>query len=144
MRMQRRRPTIGDRELDLLRWIESRGEASVGEAADGFGGEHGLARSTVLTMMERLRAKGHLERHGAAGGYRYRVAVPARELARTAVARFVEGTLGGSLSPFVAYLAEHESLDARERAEVEALLERLRARDAAEEDDSAGAKESGS
>ena len=127
--MSKPRASVGDRELELLRWIEARGEATVGEASEGFGADRSLARSTVLTMMERLRAKGHLRRRGEAGAFRYRLSVPARELTRDAVADFVEATLGGSVSPFVAYLAERESLDDRQLDELEALVERLRGRE---------------
>jgi predicted transcriptional regulator len=120
--------SVGDRELELLRWIERSGDATVGEAAEGFGAPFdqtaGLARSTVLTMMERLRKKGLLERRAVDGVYRYRLAVSAGDVARRAVASFVEGTLGGSLAPFVAYLAESERLSARQVKELEALLDR--------------------
>lgn len=122
------RHTVGDRELELLRWIEARGGASVGEAAEGWGTDLGLARSTVLTMMERLRSKRLLGRREVEGVFRYTVAVPASELARRAVAQFVDATLGGSLSPFVSYLAEREALDADAIEELEALLVRLRER----------------
>ena len=53
-----RKPTIGDQELALLQHIDESGAASVGEVAASFGEPRGLARSTVLTMMERLRGKG--------------------------------------------------------------------------------------
>lgn len=122
------RHTVGDRELDLLRWLEEAGGASVGEAAERYGVERGLARSTVLTMMERLRGKRLLRRREVDGVYRYAVAVPASELARRAVQQFVDDTLGGSLTPFVSYLAERESIDAAQMAELEALLARLRDR----------------
>ncbi|MNC98870.1 hypothetical protein D3C83_169620 [compost metagenome] len=56
------------------------------------------------------------------------VAVPASELARRAVGQFVDQTLGGSLTPFVSYLAERERLDDGELAELERLLARLRER----------------
>jgi len=121
----RSKASIGDRELDLLRWIEQQGSATVGEAAEGFGTDHDLARSTVLTMMERLRRKGHLDRQEVEGVYRYRVATPARELVRRAIVSFVDDTLGGSLVPFVSYLVEREELDDRQRAELVKLLERL-------------------
>lgn len=126
--MAKTRASIGDRELELLRWIEKRGDATVGEAVEGFGEAHGLARSTVLTMMERLRRKRHLTRRVVDGVFRYRAAIPARELAARAVADFVEETLGGSVAPFVSYLAEREELDDRQRAELERLLKRLRAK----------------
>ena len=125
--MAKAQGSVGDRELDLLRWIEGRGDATVGEAAEGFGDDAGLARSTVLTMMERLRKKGLLERRTADGIYRYRLAVPAGDLTRRAVAEFVDRTLGGSLAPFVAYLAERERLSERQIRELEALLDRAAA-----------------
>lgn len=124
--------TIGDRELELVRWLERVGGASVGEAAQGWGEPLGLARSTVLTMMERLRRKRLLRRQEVDGIFRYSVEVPASVLVRRAVARFVDETLGGKLTPLVAYAAERESIDEAEMAELEALLTRLRARSSGE------------
>ncbi len=98
--------SIGDQELALLRFVADRGGATVGEAAEGFGDPRHLARSTVLTMMERLRRKGHLGRKAVDGVYRYQTRVSSAELLRGVVRRFVEGNLGGSLTPFVAYLSE--------------------------------------
>lgn len=120
--------SIGDQEMALLRWVADRGNATVGEAAEGFGTERGLARSTVLTMMERLRRKGHLERRKAQGVYRYSSPLGPSELLRGAVERFVEQTLDGSVSPVVAYLADTEGLSREEVDELEALVSRLQAR----------------
>ncbi|HEX2164487.1 MAG TPA: BlaI/MecI/CopY family transcriptional regulator [Thermoanaerobaculia bacterium] len=120
--------SIGDRELALLTWVAERGEASVGEAAEEYGGERGLARSTVLTMMERLRRKGHLGRRRVEGVYRYAPTRPSGEVLRGVVASFVERTLGGSLSPLAAYLAEAESVSPDELAELERIVARLRSR----------------
>ncbi|MEE7548310.1 BlaI/MecI/CopY family transcriptional regulator, partial [Xanthomonas sp. Kuri4-1] len=66
-----RRKTIGDQELALLQYLGEHGALSVGEVAAGFGESRGLARSTVLTMMERLRAKAYLAREPVDGVYRY-------------------------------------------------------------------------
>jgi predicted transcriptional regulator len=120
--------TIGDRELALLRWIAERGGATVGEAADGYGAAHGLARSTVLTMMERLRRKGLLARRRVESIFRYTSPATPGEVMRDVVGGFVERTLGGSLSPFTAYLAESEEVSDEELAELEALVARLRDR----------------
>lgn len=120
--------SIGDRELALLRWIAERGGASVGEAAEQYGEPRELARSTVLTMMERMRAKGHLTRERVEGVYRYTSPANPRELMRGVVEGFVERTLGGSLSPFTAYLADAEAVDDDELAELEAIVARLKQR----------------
>jgi predicted transcriptional regulator len=50
--------TIGEQELDLLRYIADRGGATVGEVAAAYGEGRGLARSTVLTMMDGCGRRG--------------------------------------------------------------------------------------
>lgn len=119
------RPSIGDQELALLRYLAAHEPASVGEVAAGFGEAQGLARSTVLTMMERLRAKGYLKRRQARGVYRYSTATAPGEAMRRAVGSFVQNTLSGSVSPFVAWMAEHGKVSDSELAELEALVARL-------------------
>jgi predicted transcriptional regulator len=120
--------SIGDQELSLLRYVAEEGAVSVGQVAEGFGTPRGLARSTVLTMMERLRQKGHLDREQADGVYRYSSPVPPGEVLRGAVRSFVERTLSGSVSPFVAYLTETAEVSDTELAELEELVARLKSK----------------
>ena len=120
--------SIGDQELALLRYVAEQGPLTVGQVAEGFGEPRGLARSTVLTMMERLRQKGHLDREPVDGVFRYFSLVPEEELLRGAVRTFVEKTLAGSVSPFVAYLSETAEVSESELAELEDLVARLKSR----------------
>jgi len=123
--------SIGDQELALLRYVAERGPVSVGQVVEGFGAPRELARSTVLTMMERLRQKGHLDREPAGGVYRYSSPATSGEVLRGAVQSFVEKTLSGSVSPFVAYLtesAEVSDVSDTELAELEELVARLKSR----------------
>lgn len=117
--------SIGEQELALLRHIADRDGVTVGEAADEFGVPRGLARSTVLTMMERLRRKGHLGRRLQDGIYRYRAKSSSTELLKGAVQRFVERNLDGSVSPFLAYLSEAGQVSDRELLELEEIVARL-------------------
>lgn len=117
--------TIGEQELALLRHIADRGTVTVGEAADEFGTGRNLARSTVLTMMERLRQKGHLSRRMVDGVYRYRALSSSADLLKGAVQRFVERNLDGSVSPLVAYLSETGELSEKELRELEKIVARL-------------------
>lgn len=123
-----RKPTIGDQELALLHHIDECGAASVGEVAASFGEPRGLARSTVLTMMERLRSKGYLKRRQLKGMFRYSTATGPGEVMRSAVGSFVEKTLSGSVSPFVAWLSERAEVSETELAELEALVAQLQSR----------------
>ena len=91
---------VGEQELALLRWVAEHGPVTVGEAAERFGEAQGLARSTVLTVMERLRGKGHLTRRKVEGVYQYSSSVALPELLRHNYAPgFATGTIavGGTL-----------------------------------------------
>ena len=118
---------LGKQQTDLLRFVAENAPVSVGEAAERFGKERGLARTTVLTMMEKLREKGHLkrERDGDGGVFRYRTADGPTETMRGLVAEFVDRTLGGSISPMVAYLARAQDLTPAEIAELKTLVASL-------------------
>jgi predicted transcriptional regulator len=117
--------SIGDQELALLRHVAEVGSVTVAQAVEGFGAGRGLARSTVLTMMERLRAKGHLVRRRAGGVFRYTSPASAGEVLRGVVHSFVEKTLAGSVSPFVSYLVESAEVSDEELAELERLVAKL-------------------
>jgi predicted transcriptional regulator len=119
---------IGDQELALLRYVAGHGGATVGEVAEGFGAPRKLARSTVLTVMERLRQKGHLTRRLVQGVYRYYPREATGQVLRDVVRGFVEGTLEGSVTPFVAYLSEEAEVSDADLAELEELVSRLHAR----------------
>ena len=120
--------TIGDQELALLQYIEEAPKSSVAEVCAGYGEARGLARSTVLTMMERLRTKGYLVRRRIDGSYRYSATNGTGEVMTGAVARFVEKTLQGSVSPFVAWMSERGKVSDSELAELEALVDTLQRR----------------
>jgi predicted transcriptional regulator len=119
---------IGDQELALLRDLDAHGAATVAEVVERFGQPRGLARSTVLTMMERLRKKGHLSRRQVDGIYRYAPRTAAGDAVQHAVASFVDRTLGGSVTPFVTFLAEAHEVSDTELAELEELVARLQDR----------------
>ena len=123
-----RRKTIGDQELALLHYLAENEPASVGEVAAGFGEPRGLARSTVLTMMERLRAKAFLRRRQVDGVYRYAPVAQHDDVMRSAVGSFVEKTLQGSLSPFVAWMSQRTEVSDDELAELEALVANLQSK----------------
>ena len=125
MSSQKPHKPIGDQELSLLRFVHEAGQATVGQAAERFGQPRGLARSTVLTMMERLRKKGHLTRRQQGGVYQYAPRTSPGAAVTQAVRSFVDRTLEGSIAPFVAYLGERERISDEDLAELESVLARL-------------------
>lgn len=124
--MSTKRP--GEQELALLTWLAEHPSITVGEVADQYGAPRDLARSTVLTMMERLRKKGHLSRRRIDGVFRYTTGTGPDEVLKDAVGTFVSRTLGGSVSPFVAYLSDEAVVTPDQLAELEELVARLQSR----------------
>lgn len=119
---------VGDQELALLQFLTEAPGSTVGEAAEAFGRPRDLARSTVLTMMERLRQKGYLTRRLSRGTYRYSPSSAADGVVRARIRQFVAQTLQGSVTPFVSYLSEEAAVSDEELAELQALVTRLEAR----------------
>jgi predicted transcriptional regulator len=118
---------LGEQELEVLRYVTDNAPVTVREAADVFGAERGLARTTILTVMERLRKKGHLSRRKKSSSFEYLPAVTKQELMQGLVEDFVEKTLDGSLTPFVAYLAQNKCLTEGERDDLMKLVHKLSA-----------------
>ncbi len=125
--MPKSMPT-GSQELALLRYIAEHGPLTVGRVAETYGAEHGLARSTVLTVMERLRRKGHLGRKRMDGVYVYASSLDKAGVLRGAVGQFIERALQGSLSPIAAYLAERGEVSDEELRELRRAVKALKKR----------------
>ena len=121
-------PSLGEQEMDLLQYVAENASVSVRQAAEGFGQPRGLARTTVLTVMERLRRKGYLTRARRRGVYHYAPRMPHGEVLRGLVQEFVRSTLRGSLAPVVAYLAQSRALTEAEVEELERLVAELKNR----------------
>lgn len=119
-------PTLGDQELEIYRYIDHAAPIAGREVAEYFSVNRGLSRSTVLTVLERLRKKGYLGRKRAAGVYLYSTKLDTAEVLHGLIGSFVEKTLGGSVSPVVAYLAKTRDLTDEELAELYRLVDKLR------------------
>ena|SRR5216684_6223504 len=123
-----KKPTIGQAELQVLQYIQDHHPITVRDVAAHFARTRGHVRTTTLNVMGRLLEKGYLARRKTGGIYHYTPGVPKRDMLRTMVGDFVQRALGGSLSPFVAYLAEHAEVNEKELAELKRLVGQLETR----------------
>ena len=123
--MQRMPTQLGQAELAVLRIVQECQPITVGEVTQQVAADTGKARTTVATMLQRLLRKGFLTRKKTEGKYRYSARLGKTELLSGLVHRFVENTLGGSVSPFVAYLADNPRLTSAEIEELQRLLTEL-------------------
>ena len=118
-------PSLGEQELDILQFVTEHAPISVSQVIEQYGAAHGLARATIHTMLERLRKKGFLTREKRAGVFQYLPCIAKTELLTNLVGDFFQRTLGGSMRPFMAYLAQSKDLSAEELQELKALVKEL-------------------
>lgn len=123
--MRKQKPGIGPAQLEVLKYVAEHQPVTVREVADHMAETAGKARTTILTLMEQLREKKYLKRRKVDGVYHYSATSSSTDVIRRLVKQFVENTLGGSVSPFVAYLAEEADLSAAELAELKQLVQAL-------------------
>jgi predicted transcriptional regulator len=124
----KRTTTVGQAELRVLKYIAENHPISAPDVAAFFLRTTGEARTTVLTMMERLRRKGYLTRKKEEGRWQYSPKVGTADLMKSLVGEFVERTLHDSLSPFMAYLVHDATLSDQELAELKKTVQLLEAR----------------
>jgi predicted transcriptional regulator len=121
--------SLGQLEREVLQFIAGQPPQSVREVADHFAGTSGQARTTILTVMERLRKKGYLKRKKVDDVHRYSATVTREALLDRLVERFVDDVLGGAVSPFLAYLSRSESLTAAESKKLNELIDGIQSRE---------------
>ncbi len=127
--MPRSRDPLGRLQRPVLEYIAEKGSVPAREVTAHFEKTIGRARTTVLTVMERLHKKGYLKRQKSGGMLRYSTTVSRADLMRQIVGDFVEDVLGGRVSPFVAYLTKSRKLKSDEVRKLEQLLKRIETRE---------------
>lgn len=114
--------SLGQVELEILQKVSELQPISVRDLVERLAESSGQARTTVLTVLERLRKKGYLTRRKINGTYHYSTKQEQEDLMQGLVGDFVQRFLGGSLAPFMAYLQKQEKIDETEVQQLKDLL----------------------
>lgn len=117
--MAKSREPLGQVQLQVLKFITEHYPIRVADVADHFDGK---ARTTILTVMEKLRKKGYLTRKKRDGVFHYSPRLSSNDVLADVVHRFVEQSLGGSVSPFITYLADKAAISESELDELKQLV----------------------
>lgn len=116
------------REVQLIRYILETQPISVGDVAAHFAKERGVARTTILTVMERLRDAGWLGRKRVDGVFKYSAKLDQDEFSEHVVGTFVNEMLGGSVAPFAAWLGGDHDLAPEDLNQLRSTLERMKSK----------------
>ena len=118
---------ISDAELEVMEALWAAGQPlTAAEVADRIDADRGWTLATVKTMLSRLITKGAITHREDGRRFLYSPAIEREAYVGSESRRFVDRLFGGRLSPLVARLAEEDALDAKDIAEIEALLRELK------------------
>lgn len=118
-------PSLGEQEMQILKYVDANSPASVRDVAQYFEQEQNLARTTILTVMERLRKKGFLSRSQIDGVFKYSAKIQTDTLLSNKISDFIEKTLGGSMSPLMNYFMSSSKLTNDEVKQLKELVAKI-------------------
>jgi predicted transcriptional regulator len=124
--MPAKTPSLGDVEIQILRLVWQEQPCTERQVWELVSQQRAVARTTVLKTMQRLEAKGMLNRVPASEPVQYRAAVDEGRLLPRIVRRFVERTLAGSVEPLVAFMADSSRLSAKDVAALRAIARKMK------------------
>jgi BlaI family transcriptional regulator, penicillinase repressor len=119
-------PSLGEYEIQVLRLVWQHQPCTERQISDLIQKCRAVARTTVLKTVQRLEAKGLLARVPGETPIRFRAAVDENRVLPTLIGRFVEGMLGGSPGPLVAYLADSQKLSDKDLKTLRAIAQKIK------------------
>ncbi|HEY2859064.1 MAG TPA: BlaI/MecI/CopY family transcriptional regulator [Terracidiphilus sp.] len=120
--MKQKKTVPTDQELEILKVVWQRGEATVREVFRDLSAQRKIAYTTVLTMMGILEQKGHLKKTAGERAYIYKPTKPQQQVVGSMVTEFVHRVFNGSARPLLVHLVENPDIRPDELAEIEKLL----------------------
>ena len=102
--MRPRSSTLTDHELELMRIIWERGEATVRDVYEDLLRRRKIAYTTVMTTMKTLEQKGYLKSSQQDRAFLYRPAQPKAKVMKDLVRHFIDRVFEGSAQPLLVHL----------------------------------------
>ncbi|HEY1205586.1 MAG: BlaI/MecI/CopY family transcriptional regulator [Bryobacteraceae bacterium] len=120
------RPVPTGLELEILKVIWQRGQATVREVYNDLLKQRKIAYTTVLTMMGILEHKGHLKKERGERAYVYRSSQPEAQVKNRMVKEFVDRVFNGSAQPLLVHLMRDRQIGPEEIKDIDDLLRKQR------------------
>ncbi len=117
---------ITEAELEVLRTLWADGARTIRQITDALYEDGTTSQyATVQKLLERLEAKGLVERHRVGRAHEFTATVARDDVVTRRLRKLSEDLCDGSLSPLITSLARVKTLTASERAELRSLLDEL-------------------
>jgi BlaI family penicillinase repressor len=124
--MNQRNQDVTEAELALLQVLWDDGPATIRQLVERVYKQTGTSvYATVQKLLDRLEAKGCVERERGGPVHIFRAAINRDELIGRRLRAVADSLCGGSLSPLLTHLVEGRGLSDQERRELRSLIEKL-------------------
>ncbi len=110
--MAKKYQNLGGLELEVLKILWERGQGSVLQVAEVLSKGKGYARTTILTVMQRLHKKGYLKRKKVDNVFQYTPTRKRKQVMGALLQDFVQHVFDGSSASLVQHLTEASVSDA--------------------------------
>lgn len=103
-------PSLSELQIELMRVLWARREASTAEVAEVLAGSRGLAHTTVATLLSRLEKRGVVASRREGRQLVYRALLGEGEVRRSMVSGLLESLFGGDASALLAHLVKEQEI----------------------------------
>jgi BlaI family penicillinase repressor len=124
--MAKRPPTIPDSELDVLKVLWDRGQATVREALETLrAAGRQWSYATVATLLDRLESKGLVSSDRSDLAFVYRPTISSQEVRQRRLSSLVDKLYQGEPGLLVLHLLKSHPLEPGQASEVRAVLDEM-------------------
>src|SRR5437762_340785 len=99
-------PALSEAQLEIMQLVWERGEVTVTDVWSVLAQRRGVARNTILTLMDRLERKGWLTRRAQGQTHVYAAAAPREATLGRVVQRLVDAAFAGSAEGLILALLQ--------------------------------------
>ncbi|CAG0969209.1 Penicillinase repressor [Anaerolineae bacterium] len=119
---------LGDLQLQIMKVLWTRGEASVAEVHNTLGREPRFAYTTIATMLRKMEARGLVGHRTDGRTFIYAAAVDEAKVSRGRAEHVLDRLFAGSVADLVSHLLSAREVSREELARIERFVaERRRA-----------------
>lgn len=120
--MRPRSNTLTDHELDLMRIIWDRGEATVRDVYEDLLLRRKIAYTTVMTTMKTLEQKGYLKASQQNRAFLYKPVHAEGKVVKELVRNFIQRVFDGSAQPLLVHLLREQHVSESDLAYISRLV----------------------
>ena len=136
-------PQPTDRELEALKVLWERGEATVRDLCDALNARGAeLAYTTVLSLLQVMEQKGLVDHRRVGKAYVYAPKIERAPTVRDLAAGFLDRVFDGAVDEYLVHALQSRQLKPEELDELEAMIAQARQRAPESPDDSASSPNS--